>query len=153
MKGEALIRETVETVCELFEQGNYNPTAIIDLGVLVANADGTIDDDEMEALRVIFGRLLRTQLDGDLVGHLVAASREVIDAAGVGSRLRLIAEILRDCDAVEEGIIVALGIAYASEGLSPSERTLITSLAKACDLSSSRLEELIETVRLAVEAP
>ncbi|WP_394823501.1 TerB family tellurite resistance protein [Pendulispora albinea] len=153
MKGEALIRETVEAVCELFERGEYNPTAIIDLGVLVANADGTIDDEEVEALRVIFGRLLRTQLDGDLVEHLIVASREVIDAAGVGSRLRLIAEILKDCDAVEEGIIVALGIAYSSEGFSASERTLVSSLAHACDLPSSRLEELIETVRLAVEAP
>ncbi|HWL85110.1 MAG TPA: TerB family tellurite resistance protein [Polyangiaceae bacterium] len=153
MKGEALIRETVEAVCELFERGDYNPTAIIDLGVLVANADGTIDDEELEALRLIFGRLLRTQLDAELVEHLVVASREVIDAAGVGSRLRLISEILRDCNAVEEGVIVALGIAYASEGLSPSERTLITSLARACDLPAARLEELIETVRLAVEAP
>jgi len=153
MKGEALIRETVETVCELFERGDYNPTAIIDLGVLVANADGTIDDDEVEALRLIFGRLLRTQLDVDLVNPLIVASREVIDAAGVGSRLRLIAEILKDCDAVEEGVIVALGIAYSSEGFSGSERTLISSLAQACNLPSSRLEELIETVRLAVEAP
>ncbi|WP_394843823.1 TerB family tellurite resistance protein [Pendulispora brunnea] len=153
MKGEALIRETVETVCELFERGDYNPTAIIDLGVLVANADGTIDDDEVEALRLIFGRLLRTQLDVDLVSPLIVASREVIDAAGVGSRLRLIAEILKDCDAVEEGVIVALGIAYSSEGFSASERTLIASLAQACNLPSSRLEELIETVRLAVEAP
>ncbi|WP_394833348.1 TerB family tellurite resistance protein [Pendulispora rubella] len=153
MKGEALIRETVETVCELFERGDYNPTAIIDLGVLVANADGTIDDDEVEALRLIFGRLLRTQLDVDLVSPLIVASREVIDAAGVGSRLRLIAEILKDCDAVEEGVIVALGIAYSSEGFSASERTLIGSLAQACNLPSSRLEELIETVRLAVEAP
>jgi len=153
MKGEALIRETVEAVCDLFERGEYNPTAIIDLGVLVANADGTIDDDELDALRLIFGRLLRTQLDGELVEHLIVASREVIDAAGVGARLRLIAEILRDCNAVEEGMIVALGIAYSSEGFSPSERTLVASLAHACDLPSSRLEELIETVRLAVEAP
>lgn len=153
MKGEALIREAVEALSDRFERGDYNPTPIVDLGVLVANADGTVDEEELAALQSIFGRLLGTQLDGEIVGHLIEASRRTIDRAGVSARLRLIAEILKDCDAVEEGITVALGVAYASGGLSPSERTMVASLSDASGLSSARLEELIETVRLAVETP
>jgi tellurite resistance protein len=153
MKGEALIRQAVQTLCERFERGDYNPTPILDLGVLVANADGTVDEEELAALQTIFGSLLDAQLDGEMVGHLIEASRQVIDLAGVNPRIRLIGEILKDCNAVEQGVTVALGVAYASGGLSPSERTMVTAIGDAGGLSSGRLEELIESVRLAVEAP
>ena len=141
----------VTDLCERFEKNGYNPTPVIDLGVLVANADGTVDEAELLALRGMFQRLLGEQLSAELVGHLIAASREVIEAAGLGSRLRLLAEILKDCDAVEAGITVALGVAYASEGLSASERSLITDLAHATGLPDNRLEELIEIVRAQAE--
>ena len=151
MKGETLIQSAVESLSKRFEGGDYNPTPIIDLGVLVANADGTVDEEELATLRVIFGRLMGAQFDAEVVGHLIEASRQVIEVAGVNARLRLIAEILKDCNAVEEGVTVALGVAYASGGLSPSERTLVSSLSQASGLSPNRLEELIESVRLAAE--
>ena len=147
MSTDGLLDAAIADLCERFDKNGYNPTPIIDLGVLVANADGVVDEAEVTALRGIFQRLLGEQIDAELVGHLVDASREVIDAAGVGPRLRLLAEILQDCDAVEQGITVALGVAYASEGLSASERTLVSELAGAAGLPDGRLEELIESVR------
>ena len=49
-----------------------------------------------------------------------------------------IAEILVDCDAVEPGIVVALAIAYASEGFSQAERVVVERIADAAHSSWTR---------------
>jgi len=140
------VREAIERLLGRFERGDYNPTPIIDLGTLVANADGVVDAQEIETLQQILEPLLGAQLDGELVGYLVNASLSVIKSAGVEPRMRVVAEILMDCDAVEEGIIVALAVAYASEGLSEAERALVTQLAKLCEVPDDRIAALIARV-------
>jgi len=152
MSPPPLVERAVETLCERFEQGDYNPTPIIDLGALVANADGHVDAQEIDTLRQIVERLLRARLNAELIGYLIGASLQVIRSAGVEPRVRLLAEILIDCDAVEEGITVALAVAYASDGLSASERGLVASLARAAHLPEGRLEALIQEVGRAAEA-
>jgi tellurite resistance protein len=146
MTTPAIVERAVEALFARFEQGGYNPTPIVDLGALVASADGEIDAKEMEALRQIVEPLLGARLSTELVGYLIEASLQVICAAGVAPRVQLIAEILMDCDAVEEGIIVALAVAHASEGFSEPERKLVASLARAARLPESRLEALIREI-------
>jgi tellurite resistance protein len=141
-----IVGPAIDQLCAAFERGGYNPTPIIDLGVLVVNADGVVDKQEREVLLDVFQTLLDTKLSGDVVDHLVTASVQVIEAAGAESRARLIAEILVDCDAVEPGILVALAVAYASEGLSKEERVVIERIADASRLPRARLEELIRRV-------
>lgn len=143
-----IVQSAIETLITRFEHGDYNPTPIIDLGVLVASADGAADDDEMETLRHIFQSLFGAAFSKDMVGFLIAASLEVLHAAGVDSRVRLIAEILKDCDAVKPGIVVALAVAYSSEGLSAAERGVIEAVARSAGLSTSELDVLIESVRV-----
>jgi tellurite resistance protein len=142
-----IVRSAIDTLIERFELGDYNPTPIIDLGVLVASADGVVDEDEMDTLLEIFQTLLGATLSKATVGYLVEASLEVVKAAGTESRVRLIAEILNDCDAVEPGIIVALAIAYSTEGLSSAERGVIDAVAKAAGLSTDLVGALVESVR------
>jgi tellurite resistance protein len=141
-----IVAPAIDQLCAAFDRGGYNPTPIIDLGVLVVNADGVIDEKEREVLLDVFQTLLDAKLSSDVVDHLVTASVEVIEAAGAEARTRLIAEILLDCDAVEPGILVALAVAYASEGLSGEERLVIERLADAAELPRPRLEELIRRV-------
>ena len=114
----ALVDDAINVLCTRFEQHGYNPTPIVDLGVLVARADGKVDDAEKKALRDVFE-----------------------------ARARLVAEILKDCDAVEQGIVVALGIAYASEGLSKDERAVIDMIAKAAGLAPERVDALAKQVK------
>src|SRR5690348_1014669 len=95
-----IIHPAIEELCSAFEKNGYSPTPIIDLGVLVANADGTIDEREREILREIFQELLETKLTREVVDALVSASAEVAEAAGAEPRARLVAAILHDCDAV-----------------------------------------------------
>lgn len=142
-----IVAPAIEQLCVAFDRGGYNPTPIIDLGVLVASADGKVDDREREVLLEVFQTLLETKLSADVVDHLVDASLEVIDVAGAERRTNLVAEILQDCDAVEPGITVALAVAFSSDGFSKTEREVVERIARAAGLSKSRLEKLVENVR------
>jgi tellurite resistance protein len=141
-----IIADAIDELCSTFERQGYNPTPIIDIGVLIVSADGTVDEREREMLLDVFQTLLDTTLTPEVVDHLITASLEVIEAAGAESRARLVASILRDCDAVEPGVRVALGLAYASHGLDPQERVVIERIASAGGVTPARLAELIEEV-------
>src|SRR5262245_47782483 len=151
MKPPPIVYQACETACARFEAAEYNVTPIIELGVLVANADGDADPEEIDALRYLFDALLHRSLGADMVRHLVRSSRAIIQEAGVDARKRLIAEILLDCDAVEAGIIVALAVAFASDGLSDAERSIVEFIAERDRFSPARLERLIAEVGTAVE--
>jgi tellurite resistance protein len=138
-----LVDEAIVDLCEKFEKGGYMPSPLLDLGVLVASADGKVDEKERETLAEIFQSLLETKLSADIVGHLIAASLEVIEEAGVEPRARLVGEILRDCDAVRPGLLVATAVALASEGLSASERRVIDAIARAGGIEEAEVEEVV----------
>lgn len=143
-----LIAKAIEELCTAFEIGGYNPTPIIDLGVLVASADGKIDSRERAMLLEIFQALLDTTLTAEVVDHLVTASVEIIEAAGAEARARLIAAILKDCDAVEPGVKVALALSFASRGLSSAEAKVIERIAVEGGMSQARLAKLTAEVRV-----
>jgi tellurite resistance protein len=142
-----VVTEAVEVLCARFEAGDYNPTPLIDIGALVANADGVIDEQEIDTLRRILEPMLGAELDAQVVRFLIDASVRVIQADGVDAKIRLVAEILLDCDAVEPALVVALGVAFASEGFSDAERGVVEKLATATSFPSDRLRTLIEKAR------
>jgi tellurite resistance protein len=142
-----IIASAIDELCAAFDRGGYNPTPIVDIGVLVAHADGTIDAREREMLLDVFQALLETALTPEVVDHLITASVEVIEAAGAESRARLAGAILRDCEAVEAGVRVALAIAFASHGLSREEARVIERIASAGGLSAERVAELTAELR------
>lgn len=141
-----IITNAIHELCTAFERHGYNPTPIIDIGVLIASADGTVDERERAMLLDIFQTLLGTTLTAEVVDNLVTASLEVNEAAGAESRARLVGAILRDIDAVEAGVRVALGLAYASHGLTSDERAVVERIATAGGLGTKRIAELVEEV-------
>lgn len=142
-----VVGPAIDQLCQAFDKGGYNPTPIIDLGVLVAHADGTVDDRERGMLSDVFTTLLGTTLPSEVVDALVTASVEVIQQAGPESRARLVGTILHDCDAGEHGLVVALAVAFASEGLSSAEQKVVDRIAEAAGVSRGRLAELTNKVR------
>lgn len=152
MNPPALIQEAVASLCTRFASGDYGLTPIIDIGTLVANADGTVDEKELDMLRYLFDALLGARLGKDALAHLVRSSVQVILEAGIEPRARFLADILVDCDAVEEGLTVALGVAFASEGLSEPEQGVIDSIARAARLPRAKLEALTAKVQRSMEA-
>jgi hypothetical protein len=144
-----LIQEAVSKLCTRFEAVGYAITPVIDIGALVANADGTVDDKELEMLHYLFEVLLGSQLDRTVLEHLVRGSLQVILEAGLEPRARFLAEILMDCRCIDEGLMVAFAVAYASEGLDEPERNVITQIAKHAHLEPGRFDELAERVKAA----
>jgi len=142
-----IVERAIEDLCTAFAQHGYNPTPIIDLGVLVANADGTVDEKERAFLREVYEGLLETALPTEVVDHLISASLDVIRSAGTEPRQRIVGEILADCDAALPGLTVALAVAFASEGLSSAERRVIDGVAEAAEVPAEELEGLVAKVR------
>lgn len=137
----------VETLVKKMAAGDYNPTPIIDLGALIANADGVIDAEEIDTLGRILEPMLGAEIPTEVVKFLIDASVHVIKAAGVDARLRLVAEIMLDCDAAEAALLVAIGVAFASVGYTDAERAVVEKLAASMQVSPARLTELVETIR------
>src|SRR5262245_16802948 len=142
-----IIAPAIEELCAAFERGGYNPTPVIDLGVLVAHADGTVDERERELLLEVFQALLETKVTAEVVDALVSASVEVIKVAGADARARLVAAILTDCEAVEPGLRVAIAIAFASQGMTDDERGVIDRVANAAGVPKPRVDELVAEVK------
>jgi tellurite resistance protein len=142
-----VIATAIDQLCSAFEKYGYNPTPIIDIGVLVLSADGKVDERERDMLLDVFQTLLNTSLTPEVVDALVSTSLDVIEAAGAESRARLVSEILKDCEAVEPGVRVALALAFASQGLSKAERAVVQRIANVGGLPASRLAQIEAEVR------
>lgn len=147
-----IVRDAVRTLCDQFESNGYGLSPIIDLGALVANADGVVDDEELQVLRYLLEALLGTHLKPQMVQWLVRSSLRVILEAGLEPRARLIAEILLDCDAVDAGIVVALAVAFSSDGLSEPERRVVELIARHAGVPRKNLSELITRVQVQWES-
>jgi len=150
MQPHPIIEKAVSDLASRFDAGGYALSPIVDLGALVANADGTVDDREAEMLQYLFSALLGTKYTADMIGHLVQASLRVILEAGLEPRARHLAEILLDCDAVEQGLTVALCVACASDGISEAERSVVRTIAHAAHWSDKELDALTARVESAL---
>lgn len=104
---------------------------VVELGVLVAAADGVIDDAELEALAVLVDGSLGAHVDKKLVRHFVREARNVIQAEGTEAAAARIGGVLRDRDVGPEGLAVAEAIALASQGISDVEQAALDGLLAA----------------------
>jgi tellurite resistance protein len=143
MKPIAHVKQLVDALAAKLGDGDDAAVATVDLTVLVAAADGTIDAEEKAALAATLEAILRGTVALQVVRHLLRESKNQIDSAGTDARARAIGRLLAEHGAADEGLRLALGIAYASEGLSSSERELIAAVAKAAGASPARFEALV----------
>ena len=141
-----LVRVAADALVAKMVAGDYNPTPILDLGALVANADGVVDAEEIDTLRRILEPMLGAEVPAEVVRFLLDASVHVIQAAGVDARARLVAEIMLDCDACEEALSLALAVSFASKGYSAAERVVVEKLAAAMNVEPARLARLVEAI-------
>ncbi len=149
MKIPSLVEDALARLGRKFEDADYNPTPLIDLGAIVANADGKIESAEKEALAQMLEPLLHAHLDTELVGFLVDASLKVLARTGTSRRIEVLAAILHDCDAVDEALIVAVAMATHERSLGEAERKVIGELAVACEVEPPHLEEIVARVSAA----
>jgi tellurite resistance protein len=126
--------------------------ASVDLAVLVAMADGTIDADERAALAAALESLMRAQVAAPVVRHLIRESKNQIDADGPEARAKAIGRQLADHGAADEGLRLALAIAFSSDGLCDLERERISLVARAAGVSDARFAALVAAAAAAPPA-
>jgi tellurite resistance protein len=146
MKPSPSIRPLVAALRARFDASDEGLNAVVDLAVIVALADGTIDDAEMAALAESIGTLVGGMLDPRMTRHVVRESRAKIEAAGVEARARTIGESLAAHGAAEEGLRLALAIGLASEGLVEAERARIELVALAAGVDPATLTALAQSI-------
>ncbi|APR80106.1 Hypothetical protein A7982_05453 [Minicystis rosea] len=144
MKPTTELQPLTDALLAKFGSSDKGLTAAVDLTVLVAMADDRIDEAEMEALIASVDGLLGVRLATYVAKHLVTESRDKIRLTGAEARARDIGHTLAVHGAGEEGLRLALAIAWTSEGLAPSERSIIGVVGEAAGVSATRIDALAE---------
>jgi tellurite resistance protein len=143
VKTSAQIKQLMDALTAKLGDADEAIQAAVDLAVLVAAADGTIDAAERAALTASLESLMRGSVAAPVVRHLVRESRNQIEAAGPTARAKSIGRQLADHGAADEGLRLALAIAHASDGLAQVEREHIAIVAKAAGVSEARFAALV----------
>jgi tellurite resistance protein len=139
------------TLCARVASYPHASKRLVDLLCLVAAADGEVDDEEKAALARTLAVLLGSDLQEAIVSLLIRGSLDEIDVHGFQPRIELVAQALRDCSAIEEGLMLAIAMAYVSDGFSQPERSVVRGLAKSMGVTDARLQALVQSVREQVD--
>ena len=142
MKPSPSIRPLVAALRARFDSSDEGLNAVVDLAVLVALADGTIDEAEMAALAESIGTLVGGTLDPRMSRHIIRESRAKIEAIGVEARAKAIGASLAAHGAAEEGARHARAIAMASAGVSDVERARVALVAIAAGVDPETCDAL-----------
>jgi tellurite resistance protein len=137
------MQRLIDDLLAHFPAGDEAFITVVDLAVLVALADGRIDGAEMEALAESIEAMVGARLDAPLIGHLVTESRAQIRAVGPEACARAIGAVLAAHGAAEEGLRLALAVAWASEDVSAVELERIEQVAQAAGVADERVVELM----------
>jgi hypothetical protein len=146
VKPSSIIRPLVAALRARFDSSDEGLNVIVDLAVLVALADGTIDEAEMAALAESIGTLVGGVLDPRMTRQVIRESRAKINAAGAEVRAGEIGASLAAHGAVDEGLLFALAIGWASDGLSTVERDRTLLVARAAGVTAAGLDELSRAI-------
>src|SRR5579864_6812751 len=92
--------------------------AIVEAGYLVAAADGTVDETEMDTIKGAVATLSDGEMAQDDIDRLMEDLVDLRRAEGEGARCKTVGRLLRESGASEEGVYLAAAIAYVSAGLS-----------------------------------
>lgn len=138
----ATIRDLIDELCSAFGSREEALILLTDLAVLVAAADGTIDQAEVLALTASLEAMLASQVAPMLVGVVVDESRSRIGERGAEAVAAQLGETLARHGVAEEGLRLAFAIAASSEGVSDVERQRIDIIARAANVPDVRVAEL-----------
>jgi tellurite resistance protein len=119
---------------------------LIDLAVLVARADGVIDEAEKAALSAFVAELVGENLSQMVVDHLVSEAIGAIEKKNLLAQCEAIGKTLAKADVVTDGLELAIRIAMASNGLAEAEKDVIYAVAKAAGATPEQTALLIARV-------
>ena len=128
-------------------------TRMVELVMLVARADGVIDDTEREAIAVFAEELLGPLGSREAIDHVVNELAAGLDAESLAAHCEAIGKALANADVVTEGIELAIHVALASDGLADSEKDVIYAIAKSAGATPEQTALLIARLSRASVRP
>lgn len=125
-------------------------SVVVDVAVLVAQADGEIDELESEALVEALQAV--TNGDAEAARALVAKSLKTLRKQGADARVRDLGSVLPELRIVDDALSLAIAMAYANSGIAKEERTVIEGLAAAVGVSIEELGRRVSVTCGRIEA-
>jgi tellurite resistance protein len=118
-------------------------TAVKRVMVLMMLADGRIDDEEVETIRIIYGKLAKRDLSKEDVTQEIAASKS--DGRGLRQYLASVVGSLND-SGKEVVVKAAYFVASADGNVSTEETNLLGELAAALEMSPAHFKTVIDNL-------
>ena len=146
----AHLAERLRPLVEAFDKDRIGD--LVDLIVLVAMADGTIDERERKALHAGIQAIIGSDLIPMIVYRLTDESLEKAEATSAEDLAQSVGEALSKSDSLEDGLRIAITVALSSQDLSQTERNILAAIARAGSLPSDKLDELVEKVRAEIKS-
>jgi uncharacterized tellurite resistance protein B-like protein len=125
----ALVQAAIKDFIAKAGTSNASLELVVRLGVLVASADGTIDDAELGSLATILAEVFGEGMPPQLVRILVKDSAKRMESVDKTALAAEMGKALAEHGAVPEGLRVASAIARTSEGIADEERALVVAMA------------------------
>lgn len=147
MKLTPILKSAIDALCDRVKADDKALPLIVDLAVLIATADGTVDKAELEVLEGVIESLFGERIDPKIVRVFARDSRAAIRDEGAETKARAIAEALRKHDAVDEGLALGVAVALASEGVGADELGRIELVANLAGTSEDRVQEIIRAAQ------
>lgn len=116
---------------------------IVDLMVVVARADGKIDQAEAESLAALINTLNRTVLDKAVTRTIVEESVKRLKREGARATLERVGMTLAYLGRLEDALGLALDVAQSGKKLSQLEWTSLVVAGKAGQLEPARIRSII----------
>jgi len=116
---------------------------IVDLMVVVARADGRIDEAEAESLAALINTLNRTVLDKAVTRTIVEQSVKRLKREGVRATLERVGVTLGYLGRLEDALGLALDVAQSGKELSELEWTSLVVAGRAGQLDADKIRAII----------
>jgi tellurite resistance protein len=124
---------------------------VVEIAVLVACADNDVDEDEYAALEDVVSAALG-DIDRGLVSGVVDAAIAKLRASSFEARTREVGRSVAVAGAIDEALVLAFALAFASGDLSIAERGVIDALAETMNARVGALAHARSIVRHVIDA-
>jgi tellurite resistance protein len=142
---ETLTREGLLSPEEIGALNRVDPLA--ETMFLMMSADGTVNDQERDAVRGAIRGLTDNVLRTGTINVMLENYAKQLASEGRDERLRQIAEEIQDEPSEAEGAFaLAAAVALADDAVAEEENTLINQLAEWFGLSGDRATEILDQI-------
>lgn len=119
---------------------------ILELGSLVAIADGEADEAERATLRQVLKELCKVDLSAESMEQMIQSAHDVVASDGMEARCNVIGNNLAALEIAPLGVEVAALVSLVSHGLDLHEMAALATVASAAGMPDGQLDEIIATI-------